>query len=454
MNALRLFITILLFCYPANLLAQTDALLHTIEDRAILFQNVNLVTMDDESVQYGMDLLVEGDRISRIAPIGEIYAPHGATVINGNGRNYLMPGLAEMHGHVPPMESGERWPERYLEDVLFLYLAGGVTTVRGMLGHPNQLELKEMVNNNAIAGPTLYLAGPSFSGNTIRSEDDARERVKIQAEEGWDLLKIHPGLSTDQYRAMAETANELGMEFSGHVPAEVGLEMAAKLGQRTVDHLDGYIEYIGAMEQPVTDEQLQKAIDLTLEHDIWVVPTQALWKTLLGAADHEKLMQYDEIKYMPQNVINGWKSYLENQQNTFFYRGEYAAVHAENRQKLLNGLNVAGANILLGTDAPQIFSVPGLAMRHELAIMEEAGLSPYDVIRSGTYNVGKYFKEKDNFGTLTEGSRADLVMTEQNPLENLDTIMSHHGVVVRGYWIPREKIDEKLAEIEEAYRAN
>lgn len=437
---------------PLIALSQSESPLHMIDDRAILFHNVNLVTMTDESAQYGMDLLVEGDRISRIAPIGESYAPHGATVINGHGRKYLMPGLAEMHGHVPPMESEGRWPERYLEDVLFLYLAGGVTTVRGMLGHPNQLELKERVNNNVIAGPTLYLAGPSFSGNSINSEDQARERVRNQVEEGWDLLKVHPGLSLEEYRAMAETANELGIEFSGHVPSDVGLENAAKLGQRTVDHLDGYIEYIGAMEQPVTDEQLQKAVDLTLEHNVWVIPTQALWETLLGAADHEKLMEYDEIKYMPQDLINGWMNYLQNQQNTFFYRGEYAEVHAENRQKLLKALNDAGANILLGTDAPQIFSVPGLAMKREIAIMEAAGLSPYDVIRSGTYNLGRYYADVDNFGTLTEGSRADMILTESNPLEKLMTIMDHQGVMVRGLWIPRESIDEKLSEIEEAYR--
>ena len=447
MKLLRYSILFLLFLIPTTIFAQYVSV---IDDRAILFSNVNVVPMTDQNVIPGMDVLIEGDRISRIGQTGELSVPHGTEVINAEGK-YLLPGLAEMHGHVPPVQS-DSWPERYLEDVFFLYLAGGVTTVRGMLGHPNQLELREQVNNSSILGPTLYLAGPSFSGGSINSPEQAAERVNQQFEEGWDLLKIHPGLSLEEYTAMAEAANEVGMEFSGHVPAEVGLENAIMLGQRTIDHLDGYIEYIGAMEEPVTKEQLNKAVALTVENDVWVVPTQALWKTLLGAADHDKLMEYDEIKYMPNEVVNGWLNYLNNQQNTFFYRGEHAAVHQENRQKLLKALQDGEANILLGTDAPQIFSVPGLSMKHELTIMEQAGLTPYEILKSGTYNVGVYFREWDNFGIITENNRADLILTNDNPLENLSTIEDHAGVMVRGIWISREAIDKKLKEIEEAYR--
>ncbi len=445
MKIFRLFAFSFLFLIPVTIFAQ-----FTIDDRAILFSNVNVVPMTEQTVMTGMDVLVEGDRISAIGQTGELSVPTGASVIDAEGK-YLMPGLAEMHGHVPPMESGN-WPERYLEDVLYLYLAGGITTVRGMLGHPNQLELREQVNNNYIPGPTLYLAGPSFSGQSINSPEEARERVHEQFEAGWDLLKVHPGLTLEEYTAMAEAANEIGMEFSGHVPADVGLENAVLLGQRTVDHLDGFIEYIGAMEEPVTDEQLEKAVTLAVENDVWSVPTQALWKTLLGAADHDKLKEYDEIRYMPQQVIDGWFNYLNNQQNTFFYRGEYAEVHQENRQKLLKALQDGGAKILMGTDAPQIFSVPGLSIKRELAIMEQAGLTPYEILKSGSYNVGKYYQDIDTFGTITENSRADFILINENPLENLSTIDNHAGVMVRGIWISREDIDKKLNEIEEAYR--
>jgi len=421
-----------------------------IDDRTIIFENINLIAMTDDQVQYAMDVQIRGDRIMAIEPHGEMRIPSSAGVIDGTDQ-YLMPGLAEMHGHVPPPES-EQFPERYVDDVLFLYLAGGVTTVRGMLGHENQLNLKESVNQSEILGPNLYLAGPSFSGGSVNSPDEAVERVHRQVDEGWDLLKVHPGLNLEQYTAMAEAANEAGIAFAGHVPEDVGLETAIRLGQQTIDHLDGYIDYMDAEDQPVTDEQLKKAVDLTVENAVWVVPTQALWETLIGAADAEQLKSYEELKYMPESIVQNWHNFLDEAvSNTSFYSGEHAAQHAENRQKLLKALQDGGAKILFGTDAPQLFSVPGLSIRHELAIMEEAGLTPYEILMSGTYNVGKYFEDKDQFGTITENSRADLLMVSGNPLEDLTVIKNHGGVMIRGIWIPRAQIDEKLSEIEEAY---
>lgn len=140
------------------------------EARATVFENVHVLTMQPEHegrLQRNQTVVVAGDRIVAMGPQGQVEIPPGATRITGNGR-VLMPGLAEMHGHVPPTQSFSGIPERYLDDVLFLYLAGGVTTVRGMLGHPHQLQLKDDIATGSRVGPTLYLAGPSFNSNTVR----------------------------------------------------------------------------------------------------------------------------------------------------------------------------------------------------------------------------------------------------------------------------------------------
>jgi imidazolonepropionase-like amidohydrolase len=251
---------------------------------------------------------------------------------------------------------------------------------------------------------------------------------------------------------MAEVANDAGMPFAGHIPEEVGLETAIRMGQQTIEHMAGYIRFMDAETEPVSDEQLSRAVALTVENDVGVVPTQALWKTLIGAADTEQLLSYSELNYMPPAVVQNWKNFLdEGVKNTPFYSGEFASVHAENRQKLLKALQEGGARILFGTDAPQIFSVPGFSVRHELTIMEEAGLTPYEILTTATRAVGRHFEEKDRFGTVTEGSRADLLMVSENPLETPDTITQHRGVMIRGLWLPRQQIDEKLSEIEEYY---
>src|SRR5690554_1281662 len=424
------------------------------EARATVFENVHVLTMQPEHegrLQRDQTVVVAGDRIVAMGPQGQVEIPPGATRITGNGR-VLMPGLAEMHGHVPPTQSFSGIPERYLDDVLFLYLAGGVTTVRGMLGHPHQLQLKDDIATGSRVGPTLYLAGPSFNSNTVRDRAQARQRVREHAEAGWDLLKIHPGLSLDHYRAIAAEAHEQGIDSAGHVPTDVGIRHAIILGSRTIDHLDGYLAEVDGFSERVSDEQLQELAEFTIAHGVGVVPTQALWATLIGAGDPESLLAYPELQYVPQQVRAGWRNFLSDPQSVY-YTGNTAAIHQENRQRLLGALYDAGAEILLGTDAPQLFSVPGLSMRREITLMIDAGMTPYDVIYSGTVAVGRYFAEQDTFGQVRVGHRADLILVDADPIANIATVFEPAGVMAQGHWHSREAIAAKLAEIAAAYQA-
>lgn len=417
------------------------------------FTHVNVIPMEGEQVLENYSVIIKEDRIVEVGPAGEVEIPPGAEEINGRGK-YLMPGLAEMHGHVPPSNPGPDAPayfnDEYVESTLFLYVSAGITTVRGMLGYGHQLLLKEQVNSGELIGPNLYLAGPSFNGNTVSSPEQAAERVKEQAEEGWDLLKVHPGLTKEEYDAMAKTARELGITFGGHVPEEVGVVHAIEAGQITIDHVDGYVNYLNSFEQPEREGKLAEVIQLTKENNVWIVPTMALWETIIGAADYEAMKQYDELKYIPEAVRKNYNDFVDNRQNSGYY-DEDPQAHAELRRKILSKMNKAGVKILMGTDAPQLFSVPGFSIHRELPHMKAAGMTNYEIIQSGTKNVGEYFAEQDDFGTIAEGQRADLILVDGNPLENLSHIQNHSGVMVQGKWYPREMIDKKLREIENYY---
>jgi imidazolonepropionase-like amidohydrolase len=425
-----------------------------LEAQQIVFTNVTVLPMDENRMLENQVVLIEGDRITAVAPMGDLKLPEGAEVIDGTGK-YLMPGLAEMHGHVPPTDPGPNAPsyfdDEYVESTLFLYISAGITTVRGMLGYENQLELKEKVNSGEMIGPNLYLAGPSFNGNTVSSPAQARERVKQHKEEGWDLLKVHPGLSRPEYDAMAETANEVGIHFGGHVPQDVGIVHAIEMGQLTMDHIDGYVAYLNAFERQEHDQKMAEIIQMTKDNGVWIVPTQALWETIIGAADYEAMKQYDELKYIPEAVKQNYFNFAENPGSS--YSTGNPQEQAELRRKLLEEMNNAGVKILMGTDAPQLFSVPGFSIHRELPLMAEAGMSNYEILESGTKNVGEYFADWDDFGTIAEGQRADLILIDENPLEDLANIQNHSGVMVQGKWYSREMIDKKLAEIE-AYYAN
>jgi imidazolonepropionase-like amidohydrolase len=416
-----------------------------------VFDQVHVLPMDSDQLLRNQRVLVQGDRIVAIGPVAELALPQGATVIDGAGR-YLVPGLAEMHGHVPPMVDFSGMPARYLDDVLMLYLAGGVTTVRGMLGHDQQLRLKDDIASGKRLGPTLYLAGPSFNQNTVTSAEQARERVRQHKQQGWDLLKIHPGLSLEHYQAIASEAKQQGIDFAGHVPDAVGIEQAILLGSRTIDHLDGYMAALGGFDKELTAADMAPLVALSKKHNVAVVPTQALWQTIIGASDAAQLQSYDELKYMPARVIAGWQRYVQ-QPGGAYYSGDTAVLHAQNRQRLLRALYEADVTILMGTDAPQLYSVPGLSLRRELPLMAAAGISNYDILRSGTVLVGEYFADKDQFGQVAAGQRADLLLLDGNPLDDLSVLYQPAGVMVRGQWLSRATLDSKLAEIAAARRA-
>jgi len=402
----------------------------------IAFTNVNILPMDGSGLRENQTVLISGDRIISIASSNDASLPSNATIIEANGQ-FLMPGITEMHGHIPPLSQGDQ----AVNDTLFLYLSNGVTTVRGMLGTPGQLKLREDAKNGTRLAPNLYLAGPSFNGNSVSSPQQAIELVNSQVQDGWDLLKIHPGLTKAEYDAMAKEANRLNIEFAGHVPEDVGLITAMAAGQRTIDHLDGYISYLDGFDKIIPDADMRDIARKTKAANVGVIPTSALWKTLIGAADINELNRFDELKYIPARTVENWQSRIG-----FLAVGD-PVIHEANRQKLLSIFAQEGVEILFGTDAPQLWSVPGFSIHHEIDAMQDADLTPEQILKSATSAIGDYYKAVDDFGYVLPDMRADLILLNENPVKDLGTLKSPAGVMVRGQWLSREIIDQKLQEI-------
>jgi imidazolonepropionase-like amidohydrolase len=410
-------------------------------DGTTVFRNVNVVPMDEERVLENRTVVVRNGRIAEIADAGTVRVGTGAVVVDGAGK-YLMPGLAEMHGHMPGGELEEI--------VMFLYVANGITTVRGMLGQDSHLELRRKAQAGEIVAPNLYMAGPSFSGGTVASPEQAVEKVRTQKQQGWDLLKIHPGLTLAEYDAMATTAHQVGIRFGGHVPAEVGLEHAIEMGQETFDHLDGFIEHLDGFDKPIDEGALGAIVAKVRDAGAWVVPTMVLWDVgIMGRGDADEMIAYPEMRYWPKqgggNSVQGW---AQRQRSAAANASATVELWAENRSRVLKALSDGGAGILMGTDSPQIFSVPGFSLHREMQAMAEAGMSNFQILASGTRAVGEYFQRHDAFGTVAVGRRADLILLNANPLADLANVADRAGVMVRGAWIGEDEIQSRLAEIE------
>jgi imidazolonepropionase-like amidohydrolase len=343
--------------------------------------------MESDRILRDHTVIVSADRIMVMGPAATTPVPDGALRVDGRGK-YLMPGLAEMHGHIPPPSA----PKDFTNDVLFLYVANGVTTVRGMQGAPGQLQLREAAKRGDIIAPTLYLAGPAFNGNSVRTPDEAGARVHEQKAEGWDVLKVQGGLSREAYDAMAMTARTIGIPFGGHVPAAVGVTHALEMGQHTFDHLDGYAEQLNGLTQPVEEQALQELVERTKRAGSSMVPTLVVWETLRGPVALESRTTLPELRYMPRSTVEQWTKALEKRLSDPQFNPTHAKQYIDNRLRILWTLHSGGVPVLLGSDAPQQFNVPGFSIHREMKRMLDAGMTPYDVIKSGTANVGQHFK--------------------------------------------------------------
>jgi imidazolonepropionase-like amidohydrolase len=427
-------------------------------DSVVAFVDVTVIPMDRERRLPGQTVLVRGDRIVEIGPVARVRVPAGSVRVDGKGK-FLIPGLAEMHAHIP----GGQASDTVVERTLFMYVAGGITTVRGMLGHPRHLELRDRAARGDLLSPTIYTSGPSLNGNTVPDAASAAKAVVEQKAAGYDLLKIHPGVSREAFDTLAATAKRVGMPFAGHVPEEVGIARALEARYATIDHLDGYIEGMLRDGAPLTAEQsaffglnlgehldeakLAGLVQATKRAGVWNVPTQVLMENLTVAGSSEELARRPEMRYVPAATRSEWAEMKDGMLAETGATTESARRMMEMRRRLIKALHAARAGLLLGSDAPQVYNVPGFSTHRELASLVAAGLTPYQALETGTRNVATYFKTVQQTGTIETGKRADLVLLDGDPLADIGNTTRRSGVMVRGRWLPQAEIERRLDEI-------
>jgi len=425
---------------------------------SFLFINVNVITMQDDRVLPDYAVVVSSGKITEIKPAGDIKTSEYKNVIDGSGK-YIFPGLSEMHAHIPhPGGENDR-----IKETLFLYLANGVTTIRGMLGHPYHLQLKTEVETGKILGPRIFTSGPSFNGNSVKTTEEAARQVKSQKEAGYDFLKLHPGIRLEVFDEIARTAHKAGINFAGHVPVDVGIVHALESGYASIDHVDGYLEglvpgksgadpgqngFFGINFAHLADTSLlPELIRLTRDNNVWVVPTQSLFTRWASPEPAEAYLMEAEMKYMPRATLKSWEQQKNNMVSAPGYSASQWKKMMEVRKLIIRELNDKTGLLLFGSDAPQVFNVPGFSIHHELEALLECGLTPYEALKSATVNPSVFFDKKGQFGSITVGSSADFVLLTGNPLKDIKNLQQPAGVMVRGKWLTREFLDQELAHI-------
>ncbi len=341
------------------------------QPKTIAFINVNVVPFDRERILAGQTVIVRDGRIAEIGPVDKTKVPAGALQIDGRGK-YLMPGLADMHVHLFP---GAGQPDDLASQQLQLFLANGVTTIRNMIGKPEHLLLRERVAKGELLGPSIYTAGPPLLGNNVPTPEAAERVVVEQKKAGYDLLKVHEGLSPETYAAIAATAKRVGIPFAGHVTATVGLKRALDAQQTSIEHLDGYLQAMVADDSPVKPTPSQIVLGPVLEHidesklpalaaatrkaGVWNDPTLTLFKLIVSDTKPEDLLKWPEMQYVPAKMRD---QFAKQKQSTMGHPAPASERqrYIELRNKVVVALHAAGAKLLDRSGFTAVLSRPRL----------------------------------------------------------------------------------------------
>lgn len=458
---------------PATLLLLAGCTARTGIEADYVFENVNVVPMNEETVLAQQAVAVRDGKIVAIVDQSKSGSLIADRRIDGGGQ-YLMPGLADMHVHV-------RWAPQAMFN---LFLANGITTVVNMRlndgeGSIDHLALREAVAAGHMTGPRYLISGPQLHADQLQTIDAVAEVLDRHVEQEFDVLKVHGDLSPDIYDALIKGARARGIRVTGHgqhlMPLSESLRMDSlehieeflymsrdpAFGRAAAGSLENFLRaYSSNLENLAEPDHRAAIVRDVVQAKIYVAPSLIIYKYIqVYLADDlfEALQDDPRVAYLPEAVRN---EYLTSETNE--YRRDLAVVfgkhlgpgvpvdeHFAHNVELLSALLLelqkAGVPLLLSTD---LFgaAVPGFSAHQELELFVAAGLTPYQALRTGTINVAKYLGEAETAGTIEVGKRADFILVQQNPLSDVTHTASVKGVFTQGRWHSEEGVERLLVE--------
>ena len=412
-----------------------------------------------------VDIVIEGNRIVEVRGVGapnlEIdpdRRPGDATKeIDAHGM-YVMPGIIDLHVHTGGVPKA---PEA--EYVYKLWLANGITTVRGVSTGPLEWSLneKERSARNEIVAPHIvsyHRPGSGWEDRRILTPQDAREWVQFAAEKGVDGLKLG-SYRPEIMAALLDEARTHNLGSTAHLGqmgvAQMNALDAARLGLGSMTHFYGLFEsmYENHDVQPwpvgmdYSDEQFRfgqvawqwrlvepggekwnALLDEFLELDFYINPTMTIYsagRDVMRArnADWHALYTLPSLQeyYVPSRIDHGSYWYDWTTHDEIAWKNFYRVW-----MQFLNEFKNRGGKVTIGSDSGFIYQLYGFGTILELELLQEAGFHPLEVIRAATmHGAQEIFKplgKPIEYGVIRPGLRADLIIVEENPLANMKVL--------------------------------
>jgi hypothetical protein len=394
----------------------------------ILVKNARVFDSEHAVLGPEQDVYVNHGRIGAVYPAGSPSQTPG-TVIDAKGRT-LLPGLIDMHAHVSPSD--------YL-----LNLAAGVTTVRDM-GNDNatlaeaiaRLDRHESIGPHVV--PAGFIEGKSpFNSNggiLVESLDAAKNAVDFYAQRGYPQVKIYNSFKPEWVKDTAAYAHERGLRVSGHIPAFMKAEDAVKDGYDEIQHINQVL--LNFYVKPDTDTRSLQRFTLIAENanslDLDARPFQDLIKLFVAhktVLDPTLTAFEAQFTQMP-GELNPSLAAIADHLPITLHRGLYKSQSEITKEmaprwrasyaKMLEAVarfHRAGIQIVSGTD-----DVAGFAFQRELELYVKAGIPANEVLRIATWNGATYARVLFDRGSIERGKRADLILVDGDPTQDISAI--------------------------------
>ena len=369
------------------------------------------------------------------------YSKHNVNVLNLTGK-YIIPGLFDMHAHVAGV-SKNSYNQTKSENMLKMLLGFGVTTIRNPGGPTEQsVALKQNVTAGKIKGPTIFTAGRlindpripiPFVEKQVKTEQQVRQEVRLQAAIGVDYIKLYVGLTPNLVRAAIDEAHHNGLKVIGHLYLTSWTD-AANLGIDALTH--------GVPVSPYLLPKDKQRIFIEnglgpFDHFSWLSLVN-----LNGSSNNNNSSGSTEINQMIKSLVTHrvpidptldiYEAMLKDDKNDQYLWPKVL--------QLTKMMYDSGVQILSGTDIPNFGLIPGKSLHHELELLVEAGIKPLDVIKIATRNGANALGILNKTGTIENEKEADMIVLAANPIDNISNTKKIEAIINDGKLVDRDKI--------------
>lgn len=407
----------------------------------IAFTHVNVIPMTSDTLLTDYTILVDKGKIVAVGPSNKTKIPEGFRLMDMTGK-YLMPGLIDMHVHLA--DDGD----------MLKFVQHGVTTIRNMsdvpwwtrmMGFSNILKLRSKQQQREIIGPDIYTCGYTLDGNPpvspmnrrIISEKDAQKEIAKEKQRGYDAVKLYDNLSLDAYKAIVSEAAKAGMPLAGHVPHAVPLDVILHDNILSIEHLTGYIDNKTA-DYSIPRDKINDYIELNRKTGIYNTPTLSVWACMPPENGIDSLKNTSKFKALSWHIRWMWKTALPYYYDISYPDKKGYTQHMLNiSMDLTSRLYKAGCPLLIGTDTNIAGTYVGETTWLEMELFVKAGIPAYETLRSATILPSRALGKEKETGTIEAGKKANIIILDKNPLENISNIRSIQWVYCNGFLVQR-----------------